>query len=198
MAEGYVWFSLSAASGNNDGSKRRDAIAPQHSPQALKKAQALARISRIGLLTQPAAPRQLRMEFPAPSLPARPQVDLRAGLDDNPDVYAVLLRALLDHGELAPGQVRAIFDRCGGERCGIGGYLACVVAIALLGRRALARSPLLVPATAAVILVTAAMHAVFFGSGRYGLVVVPFVTALAFARPVRGGGTAAVRASGPS
>ena len=65
------------------------------------------------------------------------------------------------------------------------GYLACAVAIALLGLRALARAPLLVPATAAVILVTAATHAVFFGSGRYGLVVVPFVSALAFLRPGR-------------
>jgi hypothetical protein len=27
------------------------------------------------------------------------------------------------------------------------------------------------------------MHAVFFGAGRYGLVVVPFVAALAFVRP---------------
>ena len=66
------------------------------------------------------------------------------------------------------------------------GYLACTLAILILGRRALARAPLAVPATAAVILVTAATHAVFFGSGRYGLVVVPFVTALAFLRPARG------------
>ncbi len=40
-------------------------------------------------------------------------------------------------------------------------------------------------ATAIVILATAATHAVFFGSGRIGLVVVPFVTALAFLRPAR-------------
>jgi len=52
----------------------------------------------------------------------------------------------------------------------------------MLGRRALARAPLVVPATAAVILATAATHAVFFGSGRYGLVVVPFVTALSVVR----------------
>ena len=59
------------------------------------------------------------------------------------------------------------------------GYLALVVAIALLGRAALARAPLVYVWTAAVILATALTHAVFFGSGRYGLVVVPFVTALA-------------------
>jgi 4-amino-4-deoxy-L-arabinose transferase-like glycosyltransferase len=65
------------------------------------------------------------------------------------------------------------------------GYLALVAAIAALGPRGLARAPLVVPATAAVILATAATHAVFFGSGRYGIVVVPFVAALAFVRSVR-------------
>jgi hypothetical protein len=64
-------------------------------------------------------------------------------------------------------------------------YLACAVAILVLGWRALARAPLVVPATAAMILATALTHAVFFGSGRYGLVVVPFVTALAFLRAGR-------------
>ncbi len=64
-------------------------------------------------------------------------------------------------------------------------YLACALAILFLGARALARAPLVVPATAGVILATAATHAVFFGSGRYGLVVLPFVTALAFVREKR-------------
>lgn len=43
----------------------------------------------------------------------------------------------------------------------------------------------LLPFTAAVILATAATHAVFFGAGRYGIVVVPFVTAVAFHRVAR-------------
>jgi hypothetical protein len=60
------------------------------------------------------------------------------------------------------------------------GYVAVVVAVALLGRRALAGAPVLVPAAAAVTAATVAVHAVFFGAGRYGLVVVPFVAALAF------------------
>jgi hypothetical protein len=46
-----------------------------------------------------------------------------------------------------------------------------------------------VPMTAAVLVATAVMHAVFFGAGRYGLVVVPFVTALAFVRPQAPGAT---------
>ena len=41
----------------------------------------------------------------------------------------------------------------------------------------------LLPWSVAVIAATAATHAVFFGSGRYGLVVVPFVSALAFLPP---------------
>ena len=65
------------------------------------------------------------------------------------------------------------------------GYLACALALLLLGPRQLLRLPRIVPATAAVLIATAVMHAVFFGAGRYGLVVVPFVTALAFVRPER-------------
>lgn len=61
-------------------------------------------------------------------------------------------------------------------------YVALAGAMGALGWRALARTPLVVPFTAAVILATATTHAVFFGSGRYGIVVVPFVTALAFLR----------------
>ncbi len=61
------------------------------------------------------------------------------------------------------------------------GYAAIPVLVALAGGRALARGPVLVPIAAAVIGATAAVHAVFFGAGRYGLVVAPFVALLAFA-----------------
>jgi hypothetical protein len=61
------------------------------------------------------------------------------------------------------------------------GYLALAVAVALLGRRALARAPVAVPSTAAVVVATALVHVVFFGDGRYGLAVVPFVACVAFA-----------------
>lgn len=96
-------------------------------PRARRQAQALWRISRPARVTPPAPPRQIALEFPAQPLPPRPMLDLRAGLDDNPDVYTMLLRALLDHGEIAPAQLRALLDRAGGERCGIGGYLAMAV-----------------------------------------------------------------------
>jgi hypothetical protein len=65
------------------------------------------------------------------------------------------------------------------------GYLACALGTAWLGPRALFRGSLVVPMTALVIVATAATHAVFFGAGRYGLVVVPFVAALAFVRDER-------------
>jgi 4-amino-4-deoxy-L-arabinose transferase-like glycosyltransferase len=58
------------------------------------------------------------------------------------------------------------------------GYVTLALTLALLGRRGLARSPVLVSSTLVVVLATAATHAVFFGAGRYGLVVLPFVGAL--------------------
>jgi 4-amino-4-deoxy-L-arabinose transferase-like glycosyltransferase len=79
------------------------------------------------------------------------------------------------------------------------GYVALGVAPLLLGRRSLARAPLLLPWTSALLLTTAAVHAVFFGAGRYGLVVAPFVAAVAFvrAKPIPSVATAS-RARSPS
>src|SRR5208337_4229069 len=51
------------------------------------------------------------------------------------------------------------------------GYLALALVVGLMGPRAWARAPVVVPAGAAVVLLTALVHAVFFGAGRYGLVV---------------------------
>ncbi len=62
-------------------------------------------------------------------------------------------------------------------------YLALSAAIVPLGLRRLTRAPVVLSVTCAVVALTALTHAVFFGAGRYGLVVVPFVTALAFVRP---------------
>jgi hypothetical protein len=60
-------------------------------------------------------------------------------------------------------------------------YGALALAVVLRGRRALARATIAETAAAVVVATTAAVHSVFFGAGRYGLVVVPFVTAMAFA-----------------
>jgi 4-amino-4-deoxy-L-arabinose transferase-like glycosyltransferase len=59
------------------------------------------------------------------------------------------------------------------------GYVLLGVCIALLGPSRLARLPV-AASTLAVVAATAAMHAVFFGAGRYGLMVLPFVTMVAF------------------
>ena len=59
------------------------------------------------------------------------------------------------------------------------GWLACLALAALALAAPVAGEGLLVAFVAFVILSTAAIHAAFFGAGRYGLVVVPFVTALA-------------------
>lgn len=61
-------------------------------------------------------------------------------------------------------------------------YLGLGLQGLLTGPRALARGPTLVPISLIVVLSTAVMHAAFFGAGRYGLVVAPFVASLAFVR----------------
>lgn len=70
-------------------------------------------------------------------------------------------------------------------------YAALCVA-ALLRGRALLRGPVLPSATVIVLAATLAVHAVFFGAGRYSLVVFPLLTALAplafvRVRAIRGG-----------
>ncbi len=106
-----------------------------------------------------------RMRVPSSSAPRR---RARMSCWESPWLRKVLAAVGLVACVLVPGTV---------------GYLALAAAILALGWRALERAPLVVPLTAAVILATAVTHAVFFGAGRYGLVVVPFVSALAFVRP---------------
>jgi hypothetical protein len=59
------------------------------------------------------------------------------------------------------------------------GVVGLLVALALRGKR-LFEGPALAPATFFVVAATALVHAVFFGSGRYSMVVFPLVTGLAF------------------
>lgn len=92
---------------------------------ARRRAGALRRLVEPAWRTRRVArpERQLGLDFASPAGPRRGRVDLRAGTDDNPDVYTVVLRALLDHGELSPPQLRAVLDGAGGGDCGLGGYL---------------------------------------------------------------------------
>jgi hypothetical protein len=58
------------------------------------------------------------------------------------------------------------------------GILALVLALGLLGKE-LFRAPFLAGAALVTVAATAAVHVVFFGAGRYGMVVFPLVTPLA-------------------
>jgi 4-amino-4-deoxy-L-arabinose transferase-like glycosyltransferase len=99
----------------------------------------------------------------------------------------LLLGALVACGRMAGERVR--LRRCVALAGTLGavtlhgwvGYVAVPVLVGLSGGRALLRAPLPVPFAAVVIGATAGVHAVFFGAGRYGLVVAPFVALLAFA-----------------
>jgi hypothetical protein len=85
-------------------------------------------------------------------------------------------RPLASRTVLALGAITAV------TRYAWPGYLAIPLALALAGPRAVARAPIALPLAASVVLATAVMHAVFFGAGRYGLVVAPFIAvAAAFA-----------------
>lgn len=73
---------------------------------------------------RPAGPEQLALALAADVHRPPPSPDLRAGTDENPDLYVTLLRALLDAGELLPARMRSILDQAGAESAGIGGYIA--------------------------------------------------------------------------
>jgi hypothetical protein len=60
------------------------------------------------------------------------------------------------------------------------GYVAITLCVAFMGSRAIARAPVVLIASAALIAVTALVHILFFGAGRYGLVVAPFVAMSGF------------------
>jgi hypothetical protein len=101
----------------------------------------------------------------------------------------ILLAAAIISAIRAPGSLRRarlVLGGIGVATCllvaGAIAYIVASIVVLLLGARTLARLPVGVALAPFVILATMATHAVFFGSGRYGLVVVPFVTALAFYR----------------
>ncbi len=96
----------------------------------------------------------------------------------------LLLGALVGCGRLRGEKLlaRKVVALVGAARAithhGWTGYAAIAVGVAMLGLRGAVRAPMVVAATAAVIAATGLVHAAFFGAGRYGLVVVPFVACL--------------------
>ncbi|MFZ5477498.1 MAG: hypothetical protein ACOZNI_12050, partial [Myxococcota bacterium] len=93
---------------------------------ARRRAAGLRRLAEpaFKVRARPAEPAQATLGFASDPRGRREPVDLRAGADDNPDVYARVLRALLDHGELSTAQLRGVLDAAGAESVGIGGYVA--------------------------------------------------------------------------
>ena len=70
---------------------------------------------------------QLGFSFASPTAARPAPIDVRAGRDESPDAYVLVLRALLDSGELSPPRMRAILDNGGGGDCPLGGYVAMAV-----------------------------------------------------------------------
>jgi hypothetical protein len=110
---------------------------------------------------------------------------LRLGVVETLACRLLLLGALLSSAwpQGPRRRARLVVALCGAAAAvsvhGSVGYLALVLVVGLMGPRAWARAPVVVPGGAAVVLLTALVHAVFFGAGRYGLVVAPFVAAMA-------------------
>lgn len=103
--------------------------------EGVSQAEALRRAAVLRRLVDPVrkkagptvTPEQLSLAFALDAARPPERLDLRAGVDDNPDVYLLVLRALLEHGELTSARLRAVLDAAGAADCGIGGYVATAV-----------------------------------------------------------------------
>jgi hypothetical protein len=112
---------------------------------------------------------------------------LRLGIVETAVCRLLLLAALVSCG-LEPGpraasrKVLALVGAIGALTVHAWiGYVALAATIVALGPRGWWRAPFTHPWVGAVVGSSVLVHAVFFGAGRYGLVVVPFVAAAAFA-----------------
>lgn len=107
------------------------AVEPELAPTTVRR-----RASAVRSLIEPAVgvelPRRVgaQLEFALPvsaRLPPAPHVDVAAGREYNADVYRYLLTALVDHGELSLGEVRALLDRAA-TGLPLGGYVELALA----------------------------------------------------------------------
>lgn len=95
---------------------------------ARRDARAILRLAAAARRPRASAegPQQLHLAFAGPvSLRALPLGAEHA--DDSLEVYAVLLRALLEHGELRLNTIRGLFDEAGAPEANLGGYVALAV-----------------------------------------------------------------------
>lgn len=103
--------------------------APDMAPSTVRRRASAVRsliapaLRHLSARQQPAT--QLSLDFGgwAPGPPRPPRVDSRGLSADSPEAYRVLLRALLDHGELALGHLRALLDAAGGREVPLGGLV---------------------------------------------------------------------------
>ena len=74
---------------------------------------------------KPAPAHQLSLDLglsqPPEAVPTT--IDLSIGTERSPDVYRVILRALLDYGELSLWHIRGILDAAGGQDCPVAPYV---------------------------------------------------------------------------
>ncbi|MBM4365696.1 MAG: hypothetical protein FJ102_05735 [Deltaproteobacteria bacterium] len=94
---------------------RRDA-------RAILRLAAAARRPRASV----AGPEQMHLAFAGPVAPRALPLDADQN-DDSLDVYAVLLRALLEHGELRLNTIRGLLDEARAPEANLGGYVALAV-----------------------------------------------------------------------
>ena len=110
-------------------------VSPSESA-AKRDARAVLRLAEPARRLKPHAPpaEQMRLRFVG-AIEARPMLyDPEPG-DDSLDVYAIVLRGLLEHGELRLNTLRGLMDSCGAQNAGLGSYVALAVRRADAERR---------------------------------------------------------------
>ena len=97
--------------------------------ESTARRRASALVSLVAPATRPTrkpGPPAVQLELPFPSADPDAEgplpVNLAAGPEHNPDLYARLLDALLDQGELANHHLRALLDEAGAGESGLGSY----------------------------------------------------------------------------
>jgi hypothetical protein len=94
---------------------RRDARAVQRLCETVRKQKPRA-----------ATGEQMALAFGPPPVPRRPVLEPQPG-DDSLDLYAVVLRALLENGELRLSTLRGLLDEAGAADASLGGYVSLAV-----------------------------------------------------------------------
>ncbi len=103
---------------------------------AKRDARAMLRLAEPArkMKPRPPAAEQMSLGF-AGTIDARPLLHDPEPGDDSLDVYAIVLRGLLEHGELRLNTLRGLMDGSGAQNAGLGSYVALAVRRADAERR---------------------------------------------------------------